>query len=124
MRTRLSKMVAGLAAIAALALGGAALASGGQSNSQPVKPAVVVKQATTAADTESKDGTSAADTDTIQDQSGSDSASEKAGTEQSSTAEQAGTESAGSEVAGNDGPGGHADEPGNPNADNQLEGVQ
>jgi hypothetical protein len=28
----------------------------------------------------------------------------------------------GSETPGNDGPGGHADEPGNPNADTQQEG--
>jgi hypothetical protein len=33
-------------------------------------------------------------------------------------------EAPGSEVAGNDGPGGHADEPGNPNADHQATGVE
>jgi hypothetical protein len=29
-----------------------------------------------------------------------------------------------SEVTGNDGPGGHADEPGNPNADHQFQGQE
>jgi hypothetical protein len=33
-------------------------------------------------------------------------------------------EAPGSEVAGSDGPGGHADEPGNPNADHQATGVE
>jgi hypothetical protein len=55
---------------------------------------------------------SATDTDSIQDQSGKDTAAES------------GAESAdfGSETSSNDGPGGHADEPGNPNADTQQEG--
>jgi hypothetical protein len=35
-----------------------------------------------------------------------------------------GTEAAGSEVANDDGPGGHADEPGNPNADHQWTGPE
>jgi len=38
--------------------------------------------------------------------------------------EQAGESDGGSEVAGNDGPGGHADEPGNPNADHQFQGQE
>lgn len=33
-------------------------------------------------------------------------------------------EAAGSEVPGDDGPGGHADEPGNPNADHQFQGKE
>jgi hypothetical protein len=33
-------------------------------------------------------------------------------------------EAAGSEVPNNDGPGGHADEPGNPSADHQFEGQE
>jgi hypothetical protein len=55
---------------------------------------------------------SATDTDSIQDQSGKDSTAEN-GAESSES---------GSEIPGNDGPGGHADEPGNPNADTQQEG--
>jgi hypothetical protein len=51
---------------------------------------------------------------------------EAPGTEQSAASEQAsqsGSESGG-EVAGNDGPGGHADEPGNANADHQAQGQE
>jgi hypothetical protein len=33
-------------------------------------------------------------------------------------------EASGSEVANNDGPGGHADEPGNPTADHQFQGEE
>jgi hypothetical protein len=35
-----------------------------------------------------------------------------------------GSEAAGKEVPDDDGPGGHADEPGNPNADHQFEGKE
>ena len=40
------------------------------------------------------------------------------------TAAEAAGEKAGSEVLGNDGPGGHADEPDNANADHEFEGVE
>ena len=109
MRSRITKLGAALAALAALAVGGSALASA--SGNAPAKaPSVLKQQAPPATTAESND--SAADTDSIQDQSGKDTAAES------------GAESAesGSEVAGNDGPGGHADEPGNPNADTQQEG--
>jgi hypothetical protein len=101
MRSRVTRLGAALAALAALAVGGSALASAaGGSGSPPAKaPAAVTKE-------------SAADTDSIQDQSGKDSATE-AGAE---------APDSGSEAPGNDGPGGHADEPGNPNADTQQEG--
>ena len=55
---------------------------------------------------------SAADTDSIHDQSGTDNPAEAGGESAES----------GSETPGNDGPGGHADEPANPNADTQQEG--
>jgi hypothetical protein len=56
--------------------------------------------------------------------SSSSSASEAPGVETAPGSETAG-EAPGSESAtANDGPGGHADEPGNANADNQFEGVQ
>ncbi|MCW3065187.1 MAG: hypothetical protein JWN32_2359 [Solirubrobacterales bacterium] len=52
----------------------------------------------------------------------------KAHAKASGTAEQPGTESeSGTETEtapGSDGPGGHADEPGNPNADHQFDGVE
>ena len=50
------------------------------------------------------------------------SAKETPGTEQSPASEQSSGEAPGSETANNDGPGGHADEPGNANADHQFQG--
>jgi hypothetical protein len=111
MRSRVTKFGAGLAAVAALAVGGSALASASGGGSSPAKaPAALKQQAPPTADAESKD--SAADLDSVQDQSGKDTGAESA------------TESAesGSETPGNDGPGGYADEPGNPNADTQQQG--
>jgi hypothetical protein len=112
MRSRLTKLGAALAALAALAVGGSALASASGSSSSPAKaPAAVVKQQVPpGADAEGTD--SAADTDSIQDQSGADTAAESA----------AESPESGSETPGNDGPGGYADEPGNPNADTQQQG--
>jgi hypothetical protein len=62
------------------------------------------------------------DTDTLQqgDQTAADTA---AGATADNAVEAAG-EQTGSETAGNDGPGGHADEPGNANADHQFEGAE
>jgi len=79
MRSRLTKLGAALAALAALAVGGSALASASGGGSSPAT-------APPFAD---------------------------------STAEPA---ESGSEALGDDGPGGYADEPGNPNADTQQEG--
>ena len=133
MRNRITKVFAGLAALAALALGGAALATAG-SGSQPATPAPALQQGSAKPDAETNDtataeapgveksdGAKAADTDSIQAENGKDDATEPAGSEQSAGSEKA--ESA-SEVPGDDGPGCHADEPGNPNADTQFEGVQ
>ena len=108
MRIRLTKVVAGLAAIAALALGGSALASATQKAPSPKPPAAPVQQEK-----------ATADTDAVQDENGADDATEAAESEQSEAAE---SESA--EAPGDDGPGGHADEPGNPNADHQFEGEE
>jgi hypothetical protein len=126
MRKKLTKMLAGFAALAAFALGGATLASADQIGSSPSKPAAAVtgvQKSTAKADaetndtpgaakSETKDAANAADTDAIQSQNGKDDPTEQAGVEN------------GSEVANNDGPGGHADEPGNPQADHQFEGQE
>ena len=110
MRGRIIKLMAGLAAVAALAFGGATFASAG-GNSQPAKAPVT-----------------AVDPDNVQqgDQASPDkgAAAEKSSEPASSetAGEQAGE--SGSEVVGNDGPGGHADEPANPNADYQFQGEQ
>ena len=53
------------------------------------------------------------------------SAKEAPGTEQSAASEQSGAEQPGNETPANsDGPGGHADEPGNANADHQFQGQE
>jgi hypothetical protein len=98
--TRKSLAVVGVALVAALGVGGAAIAQSGPSTApaqQGDTPATEVQE-------------------TPGQESG---APEKA--EKGEAAEKG--ESA-SEVPGDDGPGGHADEPGNPNADHQFEGVE
>ena len=133
MRNRFTKIGAGLAVLAALALGGATLASAGGSpptRSTPT-PAVVVPAGAAAdaetndtgqkADAETADGTKVADTDSIQSENGKDDATEQPGSQQASGTEKA---ESGSEAPGNDCPGGHADEPGSPNADHQFEGQE
>jgi hypothetical protein len=126
------KILLGAGVLAALSFGGSALAAAGAAPVTPTQatPAVV------------KESPSATDTDQVQsgDQSTPDTAAEAAGTEtadgaqgtqdaetqdgaQDTEANDAGMqESSGSEVSNNDGPGGHADEPGNPNADHQASG--
>ena len=106
---RLTKLGAVLAALTAFAFGGAALAGAAGKANPPSPPAAA----------QSQDG------DTLQqgDQTSPDtgSATEKSG--EAPAAAEASSES-GSEVANNDGPGGHADEPGNPSADYQFQGEQ
>jgi hypothetical protein len=116
------------AALAALALGGSALAQAGSSPSTP-SPAKASKvshatkqgkaemqaEPAEAAGSETPDAAGAGDTDQVQ--SGDQSAPD---TEKADGADEA----VGSEVPGDDGPGGHADEPGNPNADHQAEGQE
>jgi len=99
MRSRFTKLGAALAALAALAVGGSTLASASGNKSPAKAPAAVSND-------------SAADTDSIQEQTGTDNAAEAGGESAES----------GSETPGNDGPGGHADEPANPNADTQQGG--
>lgn len=119
MRTKITKLVAGLAVVSALAVGGASFASAG-SKAPPVKaPAAAVD-----GDTLQQGDQTSPDTGTPAEQSSESAASEQAGesTSESASSEQPGESS--SEVAANDGPGGHADEPANANADYQFEGQQ
>jgi hypothetical protein len=125
------KILLGAGVLAALSFGGSALAAAGAAPT-PVTPTV-------------QESTTGVDNDQVQsgDQTTPDTAAEAAGTEtadgaqgsqdtetqdgaqgatSSAAQEASGSESSGSEVAGNDGPGGHADEPGNPNADHQATG--
>lgn len=116
MRARVIKLMAALSALAAFAFGAATLASAGSKASPPPAQSTVQQPA-------------AVDGDQIQqgDQSTPDTtATEQAGPDQASPAEQPDSTSgeAGSEQLANDGPGGHADEPGNPNADHQFQGQE
>lgn len=118
MRTRLTKLGAALAALAALAIGGSALAAAAGGGSQPAQ-APVVQQDVGKAGAEANEPAEKADTDSIQDENGKDDATEATEGAENEAAEQAESDS---EVPGDDGPGGWADEPANPNADTQQQG--
>jgi len=113
MRPHLIKAAAVLAAASALTAGGVAYASTGGGSASFKHPQLVV----TAAESTSPDS------DNIQsgDQTGPDTA---AGAKATAAETGSDGESPGSEVSGNDGPGGHADEPGNSNADHQFQGQE
>jgi hypothetical protein len=140
------KLIVTVGAVSALAFGGAALANGG---STPVKtaaqppveqksgpdrdkvqsgdqttPDVAASKADRASSAESP---SAPDTDPVQsgDQSTPDTPGSAEQPETPGSVEQPETSGeTGSEVANDDGPGGHADEPGNANADHQFNGQE
>jgi hypothetical protein len=128
------KILLGAGVLAALSFGGSALSAAGAA---PVTPVVqhsssadtdtVQSGNQSAPDTGSTAGDSAlsGDTETQDGSQGTKDAETMDGPEGSNDAEtQDGSQESGSEVAGNDGPGGHADEPGNPNANHQATGAQ
>ena len=114
-----------LAAVAVLglgALGGAAVRANAGTTPPPATspaPAVAVDQATTA-----EPDAGLPDTDNVQE--GDQTTPDATAADQTTpdTAAEAAGEQAGSETAGNDGPGGHADEPGDANANHQFEGEE
>lgn len=109
---KVRKTVAALAAaaITALSVGGIALAQSG--SSPPKQPAQTTSTPAEGTAESAAPENSGTDPDNVQDENGKDNATEK-----SEPAE-------GPELPGDDGPGGHADEPGNPNADHQHEGQE
>lgn len=113
MKDRIKKALVAVAALGALAFGGSAIAQAAGDGGQPAtaQPA--------AESTENAPENSATDTDNIQDENGKDDASEQ---DENGKEDASETEEPGSEVPGDDGPGGHADEPGNPNADHEFQG--
>jgi hypothetical protein len=120
MTKRIQKGFVAVLALAALAVGGSAVASAATNSPATTPPAA--------------EQVGGPDHDTIQsgDQTtpdvGTAAATASKSTAPSAAGEQPGAESSeapGAETApGNDGPGGHADEPGNPQANNQFQGQQ
>jgi hypothetical protein len=118
------KIALSLAAVLALAFGGTAIASSHSSHAGTVSGNVTATENPSGPDTDNiQSGDQSAPDTAASTTSSSTSSGEAPGTEQPASSEQPGTES-GSEVPGNDGPGGHADEPGNANADHQVQGQE
>jgi hypothetical protein len=117
MAKRMQKLLVALAACAALATGGAVFA---QAQSSPPSgsenPSAVDRDNIRSGDQTTPDQPGAAATSAVA-QNEPPGSTEQPGTESS---EQPGTETA----PGSDGPGGHADEPGNAGADHQFDGVE
>ncbi len=117
MQKRAFKFMAGVVAIGAMALGGTAVASASQKAPAVPPSAAVHAQEQPGVQTQEQPGV---DNDSIQDENGADDVTELGGAEEPESSE---AESA-AEQPGDDGPGGHADEPGNPDADHQFEGQE
>jgi hypothetical protein len=123
MSKRIRKFLAAFAALGALAVGGSAFASA----QQPAKSvAPVVSEPVGGPDTDSIQSGDQTTPDTVTAAARTSTAAEAPGTEQPAAGEQPGAaEQPGSESAANsDGPGGHADEPGNASADHQFNGAE
>jgi hypothetical protein len=123
-KTRKIALMGGV--LAAVSFGGSALAAAGAAPVQPTHAAVTTQKA---ADKETADGTAATAQKAVGDTETADGTQGAADTETADGAQGPDTETAdgsqsetGSEVSGNDGPGGHADEPGNPNAQHEAGG--
>jgi hypothetical protein len=122
------------ALLAALGVGGVALAQPGSSQSQQQSGAVHQSSSKPTAEAPGTESSapenSAADPDNIQngDQIGTESemndASDKSDANEKGEQESTNEQESSSEVPDDDGPGGHADEPGNPNADHQAQGQE
>ena len=100
-KTRKIALIGGV--LAAVSFGGSALAAAGAAPVQPTHVAVTTQKA---ADAETADGPGLGHEEADEETSDGGSAASESG----------------SETPGNDGPGGHADEPGNPNAQHEAGG--
>ena len=119
MHHQVRRIAAGIGAVAALGLGGSAIAGATTKGGAPPTPPVLSQPA--------QPSNSSVDGDTVQQGDQSSPDSETATAESNAPSETAGAEASsesGSEQAGNDGPGGHADEPANANADHQFDGQE
>jgi hypothetical protein len=131
MTKRIGKFFAAFAALAALAVGGSTIASAQQPahTAAPVKQQAVTPEPVGGPDTDSIQSGDQTSPDTATATTASlrtSGATEAPGTEQPPAGEQPGAaEQPGTESAANsDGPGGHADEPGNASADHQFNGAE
>jgi hypothetical protein len=106
MQHRFVKILAGSVAVAALAFGASAIASASQDAPGPKAPATAAQPAQ-----------GGPDMDAIEQENGAGDAAEAADEEKSEAAE-----APDSEQADDDDPGGHADEPGNPDAEHEAQG--
>ena len=140
MNNRAKKILLSACAVTALGVGGIALAQGATTHVDSTAATATAQgnghsgnESGSAADTQSGQDTGSAadnetssesqdagDTDAVEsgDQTGPDTSQGAEASDSSSG------ESTDSEVPGGDGPGGHADEPGNPNADHQFDGQE
>jgi hypothetical protein len=123
MTKRWRSIVTAAAVIAALATGGAVFAQAQNSGSTPPANQPAAQPQEAPASEQGAPENSAADPDNVQDENGKDDAAEKAGTNEKAESPETPGET-GSEAPNDDGPGGHADEPGNPNADHQFQGKE
>jgi hypothetical protein len=141
---RIRMLLLSLAALGALAFGGATLANAGSgSNETPGQESTAPENSSSDPDNvqytppgernaETKSATASKKAHRsharkhsrkhVRHAQASQAPAETPGTEAAPGSETAGE--TGSETAGNDGPGGHADEPGNPNADHQFQGQE
>ncbi|MBS0548578.1 MAG: hypothetical protein JSR24_12560 [Proteobacteria bacterium] len=124
-KSRKILLIGGL--LAAVSFGGSALAVAGAAPVQPTK--ATVAPATEKADGETADGAQGpADTETTEgNQESADTVTNDSGQFGNNEADEEGSDGgaeseSGTEVPGNDGPGGHHDEPGNPNAQHEASG--
>jgi hypothetical protein len=121
---RLKTSLGVAAGLSALALGGSAIAGAASTSPTKAHPAPT-QESTSAPDTDniqSGDQTTPDSTATLKTiRNGTKVGKAESSTPESSTSEAAG-ESSGESAPNNDGPGGYADEPGNPNANTQQQG--
>jgi hypothetical protein len=133
MTRRIQKLVAAVAALAALALGGAVFAQAQSSTSAAPEPVSAVDgdniqsgdQTTPDVTTKATRHHAALVSPTTTDPAGGGSgqSGDQTAPDTGSASETPGTESP-ETAAASDGPGGHADEPGNANADHQFQGTE
>jgi hypothetical protein len=125
MGTPIVRTIAVLAGAATLAVGGAAYAATGHHHAAgaKVKSAAMVAEPTLPDTDNIQSGDQTSPDGAANVQSGGQANSQAGGPDSSAVSGEQTGES-GSEQVGNDDPGGHTDEPGNPNADHQFQGQE